>query len=129
VRLLFLAGVNAMAGERILYVCFDPEFLVQRERALLSHGFNVYTVLGLDGVLSIGRVADFDFILIGDEGPLPDREDSIRHFKEDAVPVPVIALSRTREHLSGADYHVLACDPDTGFESLADRIRNCRNMA
>jgi hypothetical protein len=118
-----------MAGERILYVCFDAESLVQRERTLLRQGFDVYTVLGLDGVLSVRRITDFDFILIGDEGSLPERENSIRHLKEDSVPVPVIALSRAREHLSGADYHVLASDPEAGFDSLADRIRDYRNMA
>jgi hypothetical protein len=118
-----------MAGERILYVCFDPTFLAQRERSLLRQGYEVYTVLGLDGLMSTERVDDYDFILIGDEGTVKDRENSVRRLKQESPMVPVIALNRNREHLAGANYQVSVMDMNSWFDAVADSIQQYRNLA
>ena len=118
-----------MAGERILYVCFDPSFLAQRERLLMRQGYEVYTVLGIDGLMATERLEDFDFILIGDEGTVKDRENSVRRLKQESPMVPVIALNRGRDHLAGANYQVSAADMDSWFDGVVDQIRHYRNLA
>jgi hypothetical protein len=118
-----------MAGERILYVCFDPALLMDRERELVSQGYTVYTVLGQDGMLAVRNLHDFDFILIGDEGSLPERQGSIRRLHDNSSPPPIIALCRDVEHIAGADYEVPTYEPKAWFEAVADCIRDRRELS
>ena len=118
-----------MAGERILFVCFDPASLIPRERLLLAQGYEVCTVLGLDGLMAAKHIQDFDFILIGDEGPLVERQKSVRWLKEESPLVPIIMLCRVLEHVAGVDYRVSTADPNTWFDAVVDRIRHGRKLA
>lgn len=63
-----------MAGERVLYVCFDPTTVLDRERSLLDCGYEVHTVLGRDGLMAVQHIDDVEFIVIGDEGVLSERQ-------------------------------------------------------
>ncbi len=115
-----------MAGERILYVCFDPAMLVGRERLLMTQGYEVRTVLGHDGLLGSKQLSDFDFILIGDEGSLVERQNSARLLRERHFPPPIIALFRDTDHVMGADFEVSTGEPRGWCDSLADCIRRCQ---
>lgn len=118
-----------MAGERILFVCFDFTSLIPRERLLLARGYQIRTVLGLDGVMAAKNIQDFDFVLIGDEGTPMERQRSISHLKEECPQVPIIMLSNGFEPVVGADYQVSTADSKTWFEAVVDRIRHWRKLA
>jgi len=118
-----------MAGERILYVCYDPAWLVLRERVLLGEGYQVSTVLGTDGLMALSQVDEFDFVLLGDEGPLPDRQNALLWLKDEFPRAPVIALSRGAEHLPGSDCRVINSGSDDWIQAVADCIRRCRTSA
>jgi hypothetical protein len=118
-----------MAGECILFVCFDPALLMPRERPLLAQGYEVRTVFGLDGLMSAEHIPDFDFILIGDEGPLKNRRTAIRWLKKESPLSPVIALCPRVEHLPGADFQVSTADPEAWLDEVADHIERHRGSA
>jgi hypothetical protein len=118
-----------MAGERILYVCFDPALLISRERLLLEEEFEVETVLGQDGVMSISHLHDIDYVLIGDEGSLPERQSTIRRLKEGSVLPPIVALCRPTERLRDADYQILAENAESWCRALASHVRRQRRLA
>ncbi len=118
-----------MAGERILYVCHDPALLLTRERLLMSEGYQVFTVLGVDGLMALSQVDEFDFVLLGDEGPLAERLNALVWLKEEYPRTPVIALSRGVEQLPGSDYRVMATDSEDWIHGVADCIRRCRTSA
>jgi hypothetical protein len=120
---------SRMAGERILFVCFDFASLIPRERLLLARGYQVSTVLGLDGVMGAKDIQDFDFILIGDEGTQLERQRSVFQLKEECPRVPIIVLCSGLEPLAGADYRVSTADPNNWFEAVVDRIRHWRKLA
>jgi hypothetical protein len=44
-----------MAGGLILYVCYDPAMLLPRERILVSEGYQVFIVLGTDGLMALSQ--------------------------------------------------------------------------
>ena len=119
-----------MAGERILYVCFDPALLLLRERVLIALGFDVYTILGRDGLIGTREINDYDFILVGDEGTLQERQSSVKRLKEEELsPPPIIALCRGAEDVPGADYQVSTAEPRNWFDAVSDCIRRCRRPA
>lgn len=118
-----------MAGERILYVCFDPALLILRERLLMAEGYEVDTVLGQDGVMAVKQIRDVDFVLVGDEGSLLERQRSVYRLKEEFFSPPIIALRRPSERLSDVDYQITTKDPKGWCEALADCIRRCRRLA
>ncbi len=118
-----------MAGERIVYVCYDPAWLVSRERLLLSEGYRVVTVLGSDGLMAPNQVDESDFVLLGDEGALPDRQNALLWLKEEYPRTPVIALSRGSEQLTGSDYQVVTTSTEDWIQAVADCIRRCRTSA
>ena len=118
-----------MAGKRILYVCFNPVLLVSRERALLSEGYDVRTVLGQDGLMAAKEVGDFDLVLIGDEGSLRERSNSIRQLKQEVFPPPIIALCHGVEHIPDADYQVSTGDAKPWFAAVGDCLRHCQRTA
>lgn len=117
-----------MTGKRILYVCFDPALVLSRERALLSKGYHVSTVLGHDGLMAARELGDFDLILIGDEGSLPERSDSIRQLKEQFFPHPIIALCHGVEHIPDADYQISTGDPKPWSDAVEDCLRECQDL-
>ncbi|MGC2108400.1 MAG: hypothetical protein WA655_02720 [Candidatus Korobacteraceae bacterium] len=117
-----------MTGKRILYVCFDPALVLSRERALLSKGYDVSTVLGHDGLMAARELGDFDLILIGDEGSLPERSDSIRQLKEQFFPHPIIALCHGVEHIPDADYQISTGDPKPWSDAVEDCLRECQDL-
>jgi DNA-binding NarL/FixJ family response regulator len=108
--------------ERLLYVCYDPTALVSRERLLLSMGYQVCTVLGRDGLMARMEVDYFDFALIGDEGPLAERQAAVSLLKESYPKTPVIALCRDAEKIEGTDYHVSSADADIWPDPRATRF-------
>lgn len=116
-----------MATKRILFVCFEPASLLQRERVIVSHGYEVQTVLGLDGLMATNNIPEFCFVLIGDEGPLSARQKSVRWLKEELAPVPIITLCRGAESFPEADYQVSASDPDSWFDVPSQQGR--QNLA
>ena len=116
-----------MTGKRILYVCFDPALVLPRERALLSKGYDVATVLGQDGLMAAQDVGDYDLILIGDEGSLRERCNSIRLLKEQFFPHPIIALCHGVEHLPDADYQISTGDPKPWFDAVGECLRQYQN--
>jgi hypothetical protein len=116
-----------MAGKRVLFVCFEPASLVQRERVITSHGFEVDTVLGLDGLMAASNIQEFAFILIGDGGPLSARQKSVRWLKEELAPAPIVMLCRGPENFPEADYQVPASDPDCWFDIVSQQ--NHQNLA
>jgi hypothetical protein len=118
-----------MAGERILYVCHDPALLLLRERLLLKKGFQVVTVLGTDGLTALSQVDEFDFVLIGDEGSLAERQGALLWLKEEWPRTHVIALARGVEHLPGSDYQVSTTASQDWIDALADCIKRCRTSA
>ena len=118
-----------MAGERILYVCFDPMLVVERERSLLDRGYSVQTVLGRDGLMAAKHIDDVEFIVIGDEGGLSERQSSVRWLREEIAEASIIALCRSNEAVFGADYQVPTAAPIACFESLANVIQRRRYSA
>ncbi len=116
-----------MAGERILYVCFDPALLVARERLLMESGYQVYTVLGTDGLMALRPADDVDFILVGDEGPLAERQKAVRWLKEELLDATTIALYRGHDYIAGADYQVSAADAEAWLDEMADCIRESQH--
>ena len=98
--------------ERLLYVCYEPTLLVSRERLLMSMGYRVCTVFGLDGLMARMDMDYFDFAVIGDEGPLAERQAAVRLLREAYPHTPVIALCREAEKIEDTDYHVSAADAD-----------------
>jgi hypothetical protein len=118
-----------MDGDRILYVCFNPTMLVSRERVLMSRDYDVCTVLGADGLQAVPNLEEFDFVLIGDEGPLPQRRSAVRYLRQQMPPVRVIALCRDREEIPGADYEVSTADPRTWPDEVVICIRQLQRSA
>lgn len=118
-----------MAGERVLYVCYDPALLVSRERLLMSEGYQVVTVLGVDGLMALSQVDEFDFVLIGDEGPLAERQSALLWLKEEYPRTPVIALCHGVEHLPGSDYQVSSGDSEAWLNAVDDHIKHYRTSA
>jgi hypothetical protein len=116
-----------MAGKRVLFVCFEPSSLLRHEHVITSHGYEVHTVLGLDGLMATNNLPDFTFILIGDEGPLAARQKSVHWLKEELTPVPIIMLCRGTERFPEADYQVSASDPDCWFDIVSQQDR--QNLA
>ena len=95
----------------------------------MSMGYEVTTVLGQDGLLAVRQIEDFDFVLIGDEGTLHEREAAARWLKEELCPLPIIALCRGLESVRAADYQVSTAEPKNWFDAVADCIRRCRDLA
>ena len=118
-----------MPGKRILYVCFDPKLLVRRERLLLDQGFEVSTVLGLDGLLAAKHVRDYDLVVLGDEGSLGDRHNSVQRLKESYFPPPILALCRGIEKVPGADYQISTAGSDAWSDNLGEYIRGRQEFA
>ena len=119
-----------MAGERILYICFDPALLLLRERVLIALGFDVYTILGRDGLIGTREINDYDFILVGDEGSLKERQGSVERIRnEEPSPPPIIALCRGVEDVLGADYRISTAEPRNWFDAVSDCIRSYRKLA
>jgi len=87
--------------QRILHVCYHPAALVSRERLLMNMGYQVYTVLGEDGLMALMGTDFFDFALIGDEAPLAQRQDAVRLLNERYPDAPVIALCRGADKIEG----------------------------
>lgn len=117
-----------MAGERILHVCYDPSQLMERERLLLGHGYEVITVLGTDGVVSLLPAGHYDLVVVGDGGPIEERERAISWVKENLPQTPVIALCRLHEHLSGADFQTSTTDRKTWVSLVADCIERSESL-
>src|SRR5580704_6128125 len=118
-----------MATERILYACYDPALLIRRERLLMGEGYTVITVLGTDGLTALRQVDEFDVVLIGDEGPLSDRQSALLWLKEEFPRIPVIALSPGSEDLPGSDYQVVTSGSEDWIKAVADCVRRCRTSA
>lgn len=118
-----------MAGERILHVCYHPALLLSRERLLMSRGYQVFTVLGADGLMALSQVDDFDFVLVGDEGPLAERQSALVWLKEEYPRTPVIALCHGVEYLPGSDYQVSTVDAEDWINGVADCVKRCRTSA
>lgn len=114
-----------MSSKRILHVCFDPAQLLSRERLLMEQGYEVYTVLGQDGLMAVRRLSDFDLVLIGNEGSLRDRHNAVRRLKEQLFPAPIVALCGEVEDLPEADYQVSTVGPSTWYDAVADCMRRC----
>jgi hypothetical protein len=112
-----------MDDYKILYVCFNPALLLSRERLLLGRDYDVYTVLGADGLLALQSIEAFDFVLVGDEGPLTQRRKAVRQLRQFVPAPPVIALCRGTEDVPGADYEISTADPDAWLDIVADFIR------
>ena len=81
-----------MAGQKILYVCFDSSRLVSNELALLERGYDVTTVLGTDGAIAHSAYADYSGVIL-DDGTVQDREFVQRWLKDNYPNIPVIAFS------------------------------------
>jgi DNA-binding response OmpR family regulator len=111
-----------VAGERILHVCYDSTLLIDRERLLLARGYDVVTVLGTDGALGLADTGPFALVVVGDGGPIEDRERAISWLKENFPATPVVALCRLHEHLTGADYQASTVDRKTWLSFVADCI-------
>lgn len=111
-----------IADERLLYICYDPTVLLSRERLLMNMGYQVCTVLGGDGLMARMEIDYFDFAIIGDEGPLAERQAAVRLLKETYPHTPVIALCRDAEKIEGPDYHVSSADADIWPVVVAARL-------
>jgi hypothetical protein len=80
-----------MAAQKIIYVCFDFSKLVSSELALLEMGYDVTTVLGMDGVLALSLDADYSRVILGD-GAVEDREYVEQWLKGNYPDIPVIPM-------------------------------------
>ncbi len=118
-----------MAGEHILFVCFDAGSVMARERRLLAQGYQIRTVLGLDGLMAATDLAGLDFILLGDEGSLQQQERAISYLMQERPEVPIIVLYRGLERPVGANYWIPMNDPDTWFDAVVDYIHRPRKFA
>ena len=118
-----------MAGELILYVCYDPTLLPARERLLMREDYRVRTVLGTDGLMALTQIDECDLVLIGDEGPLGERQSALLWLKDEHPNTPVIALCHGPEPLPGSDYRVSTVDSQDWISAVADCIKRCRTSA
>jgi hypothetical protein len=118
-----------MAAERILYVCYDPTLLPARERLLMRQGYQVSIVLGVDGLMALNQVDEFDFVLVGDEGPLGERQSALLWLEDGCPHTSVIALCHGSEHLPGSDYRVSTADSEDWINAVANCIKRCRTSA
>ena len=80
-----------MAGQKILYVCFEFSQLVSCELALLEMGYDVTTVLGTDGVLGLSLEVDFSKVLLGD-GAVEDRQYAKQWLDGNYPDIPVVDM-------------------------------------
>ncbi len=118
-----------MAGERILYVCYDAALLLSRERLLMREDYQVRTVLGTDGLMALTQIDEFDFVLLGDEGPLGERQSALLWLNDECPNTPVISLCHGPEPLPGSDYRVSTADSEDWISVVADCIKRCRTSA
>jgi hypothetical protein len=118
-----------MADERILHVCYDPTLLLARERLLIAQGYQVFTVFGVDGLTALSQIDGFDFVLMGDEGPLAERQSSVVWLKEGYPQIPVIALCHGVENLHGSDYKISTVDAQDWIDAVVDCVERCRKSA
>ncbi len=83
---------------RILLIEDDSTFAQHMERNLKSNGFNVYTTdLGEEG-LDLGRIYDYDLILLDDHLSDMSGFDVLRKLRNGKICTPVIILSGSSSH-------------------------------
>jgi len=96
----------------------------------MSAGLHVSIVLGMDGLVAVRDLQQFNCILLGDEGSVADQRSAVRWLKEESTNVPpVIALGREDELVEGADYQISTNHGGNWLEALTDYIRRSRKLA
>ena len=80
-----------MAGEKVLYVCFDFSRLLNNELALLERGFDVTTVLGIDGLLARFDYNNYSAVIV-DDAAVDDRQFVEQWLKDNYPAIRVIAF-------------------------------------
>jgi len=70
-------GDFVVAAMQILYVNYNPATLIRDEQLLMRAGFEVNTVLGADGLLACGSVAQYSSVLIDNACPVEDMKKLI----------------------------------------------------
>jgi hypothetical protein len=119
-----------MASERILYICFEPSLLPQRERLFMGLGLTVSAVFGIDGLVGVRNVDEFDCIVLGDEGSPANRKAAVHWLKEEFNAGPmVIALRQGDEFVAGADYQVSTDNGSNWPTTLVECLRRCGKLA
>jgi len=71
-----------MACLRVLYICFDPRLLVTHEKALLKAGYDVVTILGVDGISAHKATSDYDYVVLGEGSSVEERERTLAWLHE-----------------------------------------------
>ena len=66
-----------MAAKRILYVNYNPATLIRDEQLLMRAGYEVDTVLGADGVMACGSIAEYASMFIDEACPFEERRKLI----------------------------------------------------
>ena len=72
----------AMAAKRILYVNYNPATLIRDEELLMRAGYEVDTVLGIDGVMAPKSVAGYASVAIDETCPLEPRKKMISWLRQ-----------------------------------------------
>ena len=73
--------ISQVAGNRILYVNYNPAKLVRDEQKLIRAGYDVDTVFGKDGLEACTSLAEHTSISIDEECPPEEREKLIAWLK------------------------------------------------
>ena len=116
-----------MAAKRVLYICYDPTLLLNREQLLLSKGFDVVTALGTDGLMAQSWLSEYDLVLVCDGASLDERTAAIGWLREHAPSLPIVALCRPDEGPVQADYSVLPGDRNIWLNSVAEWMDRPKN--
>ena len=87
-----------MTTNRILYVSYNPETLVQDEELLIQAGYEVDSVFGADGLMACGSASDYASVLIDQACPLEDRTKVISWLKTTSSGVNILPSDWVQEY-------------------------------
>lgn len=107
----------------ILHVCYSPTSLLIVEEPLIALGYEVVTVLGLDGVQTQPHLSEYDLVVLGEGSPLAERQETIRWFRAESPSTHVLALCRPGEELPEADHQITMADGKAWLDLVAHSLR------
>jgi hypothetical protein len=90
-----------MAPNRILYVSYNPETLVQDEQLLIRAGYEVDSVFGTDGLKACRSVCDYASVLIDHACPLDERTEVISYLKTTCPEINILPPEWVQEYAVG----------------------------
>jgi hypothetical protein len=91
-----------MGSNRILYVSYDPHTLVRDEELLMRAGYEVASVLGTDGLIACGSVADYSSVLLDHACPVEERPEVISWLKSSHPEVTILPAEWAQMYAASA---------------------------